>query len=121
MDSTKRYWRGWGLFDGGRLPVGHMHSTVLQIALERGLPALFAWLALLFFYARMLFKLLWRQNNHMLEWDERGVLLGAAGGLVGFVSSGMVHYNLGDSEVAMVFYLIMGLTLVLEREQRSAS
>lgn len=120
MDSIKRYWRAWGLFDGGRLPVGHMHSTPLQIVLERGLPALFAWLALLFLYARMLFKLLWRQNNHALEWDERGVLLGAAGGLVGFVSSGMVHYNLGDSEVAMVFYLIMGLTLVLERELRGA-
>jgi O-antigen ligase len=120
MDSIKLYWRAWGLFDGGRLPVGHMHSTPLQIALERGLPTFIAWLALLFLYARMLFRLLWRQNKHTLEWDEHGVLLGAAGGLIGFISSGMVHYNLGDSEVAMVFYLIMGLTLVLEREQRVA-
>ncbi|MEJ7711016.1 MAG: hypothetical protein WKF84_14410 [Pyrinomonadaceae bacterium] len=38
--------------------------------------------------------------------------------MIGFVSSGMVHYNLGDSEVAMVFYLIMGVALVLERALR---
>ncbi|MEJ7711017.1 MAG: hypothetical protein WKF84_14415 [Pyrinomonadaceae bacterium] len=25
MDSIKRYWRTWGMFDGGRIPIGHMH------------------------------------------------------------------------------------------------
>jgi hypothetical protein len=29
--------------------------------------------------------------------------------------SGLVHYNWGDSEVVMIFYLIMGLSLVIER------
>jgi hypothetical protein len=33
--------------------------------------------------------------------------------------SGVVHYNWGDSEVVMIFYLIMGLSLVVEREFRS--
>ena len=47
---------------------------------------------------------------------ERGVLLGTFGGLIGFFASGVVHYNLGDSEVAMVFYLVMGLALVLIRD-----
>jgi uncharacterized membrane protein YuzA (DUF378 family) len=42
-------------------------------------------------------------------------LLGALGGLAGFLSSGLVHYNWGDSEVIMVFYLIMGLAFVVER------
>jgi hypothetical protein len=40
------------------------------------------------------------------------------GGTVGFFVSGFVHYNLGDSEVAMIFYLLMGLTLALERLTR---
>jgi O-antigen ligase len=57
MDSLKRHWREWGLFDGGRLPVGHMHSTPLQLALERGLAALLLWLAIVFLYARMLWRL----------------------------------------------------------------
>lgn len=43
-------------------------------------------------------------------------MLGALGGLAGFFASGLVHYNFGDSEVAMIFYFIMGLCLVVERE-----
>src|SRR5690349_5820933 len=35
MDSIKGHWREWGLFDNGRIPIGHMHSDLLQIALER--------------------------------------------------------------------------------------
>lgn len=116
MDSIKRHWREWGLFDKGRLPVGHMHSTPLQLALERGLPALLLWLSVVFLYARMLWRL-WRAPA-LVDWRERGIALGALGALVGFLSSGMVHYNLGDSEVVMVFYLIMGLTLALERLAR---
>jgi O-antigen ligase len=116
MDSLKRHWREWGLFDGGRLPVGHMHSTPLQLALERGLPALLAWLAVVFLYARTLWRL-WRAPVPD-DWRERGLVLGALGGLTGFFASGLVHYNLGDSEVVMVFYLIMGLALALERFAR---
>ncbi|MCA1566478.1 MAG: O-antigen ligase family protein [Acidobacteria bacterium] len=116
MDSLKRHWREWGLFDKGRLPVGHMHSTPLQLALERGLPALLLWLAVVFLYARMLWRL-WR-DAALEDWRERGLALGALGGLAGFFASGLVHYNFGDSEVVMVFYLIMGLTLALERFAR---
>ncbi len=54
IDSIKGHWREWGLFDNGRQPIGHMHSNLLQIALERGLPALIVWLLLLGVYARML-------------------------------------------------------------------
>ena len=117
MDSLKRHWREWGLFDKGRLPVGHMHSTPLQLALERGLPALLLWLAVVSLYARMLWRL-FRRAPALADWRERGLVLGALGGLVGFCASGLVHYNWGDSEVVMVFYLIMGLTLGLERFAR---
>jgi len=47
MDSIKKHWREWGLFDNGKIPVGHMHSNLLEIALERGVPALLVWLLLL--------------------------------------------------------------------------
>jgi O-antigen ligase len=113
MDSLKRRWRGWGMFDGGRLPWGHLHSTPLQIAFERGLPALAAWLALLGLYLRMLWQLARRSRG--ADWIERGLALGAMGGAVGFFVSGLVHYNFGDSEVVMVFYFVMGLALALER------
>lgn len=116
MDSIKRYWREWGLFDNGRIPMGHMHSNLLQLALERGIPALLCWLTLLFVYARMLWRLI--RRGQMEGWIERGLLLGALGGLAGFLTSGLVHYNFGDSENVMVLYFIMGLCLVVEREFR---
>jgi len=113
MDSIKSHWRQWGLFDKGRIPWGHMHSNLLQIALERGVPALIVWLTFLFVYARTLWRSL--RSRGQLEWIERGVLLGALGGLAGFFTSGLVHYNWGDSEVVMVFYMIMGLALAVHR------
>jgi O-antigen ligase len=118
MDSIKAYWREWGLFDNGRMPMGHMHSDYLQIALERGVPALIVWLILLGTYARMLWRV--RRRVPPEHWIERGIVLGALGGLVGFMCSGLVHYNWGDSEVVMIFYLIMGLSLVVERMTRES-
>ncbi|MGI9168219.1 MAG: O-antigen ligase family protein [Pyrinomonadaceae bacterium] len=129
MDSIKGHWREWGMFDGGRLPVGHMHSNLLQLALERGVPALCLWLILLGLYARMLLKLTRRardvndrgsagqlQTDHRVHsWMERGIALGALGGLIGFFASGLVHYNWGDSEVVMIFYFTMGLSVALNR------
>jgi hypothetical protein len=113
MDSIKRYAQDWKLFDNGRLPMGHMHSTPLQIALERGIPTLIAWIVLLIFYGRMLWKL--ARRAEVVDGTGRGISLGALGGLVGFFTSGLVHYNLGDSEVVMIFYLIMGLSLAARR------
>lgn len=114
MDSIKTRHPEWGLFDGGRLPVGHMHSTPLQIALERGLLTLIAWIVWMFIYL----KLLWRGfRRNDLEWPERGLLLGAFGGTIGFLASGLVHYNWGDSEVVMIFYLLMGLSLAAAGER----
>jgi O-antigen ligase len=128
MDSIKRHYREWGLFDKGRQNWSHLHSTPLQVAVERGLPALFVFLALVFLYARMLWRMARRERNgrgdvHEGErhWAERGLVLGALGGLVGFLASGTVHYNLGDSEVVMVFYFVMGLALAAERLGREDS
>jgi O-antigen ligase len=114
MDSIKAHWREWDLFEGGKLPMGHMHSDYLQIALERGVPTLVAWLILMGTYAWTL----WRTRRRLTSehWLGSGIVLGALGGLVGFMTSGLVHYNWGDSEVVMIFYLIMGLSLVVTRE-----
>ncbi|CAN5317822.1 hypothetical protein BH10ACI2_BH10ACI2_24210 [soil metagenome] len=112
MDSLKNHWQEWHLFDEGKLPIGHMHSTPLQFALERGIPTLIAWIAWMLIYLRMLWRGFRRKNA---QWQERGIFLGAIGGTLGFLSSGLVHYNWGDSEVAMVFYIIMGLSLAALR------
>ena len=112
MDSIKTHYRDWHMFDDGRQPIGHLHSTPLQLAFERGVPTLIAWLIWLTIYIRMLWRGLRRYD---LDWLSRGVLLGAFGGTIGFLISGLVHYNWGDSEVVMIFYLIMGLGLAIMR------
>jgi O-antigen ligase len=148
MDSIKRHWREWGLFDNGNIPLGHMHSNFLQIALERGLPALIVWLLLLAIYGRTLWQALrkqeagaggrsrnpepaspaplsltsWSTLNAWLQqsnWIDRGIILGALGGLLGFLTSGLVHYNWGDSEVVMIFYFMMGLSLMVARNSEN--
>ena len=117
MDSIKGHWREWGLFDNGRQPIGHMHSNLLQIALERGVPALVAWLILIGLYVRMLWKIVRRETDSF----SRGLALGALGGTIGFFASGLVHYNWGDSEVVTIFYFIMELCLVVERTNQQAT
>jgi hypothetical protein len=115
-DSIKAYWRQWGLFDNGRQPIGHMHSNLLQIALERGVPTLIVWLILIGLYMR----LLWRTSRKRDDF-AKGLALGALGGTVGFFTSGLVHYNWGDSEVVTIFYFIMGLCLVVERTNQQST
>ena len=124
MDSLKAHWLEWGLFEGGKIPMGHMHSNLLQLALERGAPALIVWLLLLGTYARMLWRVIRKvevNGNDDCSWVDRGICLGALGGLVGFFTSGLVHYNWGDSEVVMVLFLIMGLTLAVNEFINSRS
>jgi O-antigen ligase len=112
MDSIKEHWQEWGMYEGGNLPMGHFHSTPVQLVVERGLPALLLWLAILGAYGRILFRGIIHEKQERLlgkgdPWPT-GILLGCMGAVIGFVTSGIVHYNLGDQEVAMVFFLLMG-------------
>ena len=80
----------------------HLHNVPLQIAAERGLPALALWI---WFVVSVLVGL-WRQfragNNRVL----------AAGGLaavVAMLAAGMFEYNFGDSEFLMLFLVLITL------------
>ncbi|HSK72036.1 MAG TPA: O-antigen ligase family protein, partial [Pyrinomonadaceae bacterium] len=121
MDSIKLYAKEWRLFDEGKLPMGHFHSTPLQLLVERGLPALLLWFWIVWIYGRLLIRGIsdskFQISNSKLD---RGILLGCLGGLVGFFTSGLVHYNLGDAEVAMVFFLLMGLAVKIARKNEES-
>ncbi len=113
MDSVQRFWQEWNLFDGGRLPRSHFHSTPMQLLVERGFPALLIWLWILFTYGNFLIAFLKKSaaSESEIDWRTRGIILGCLGGLIGFFTSGLVHYNIGDAEVAMVFYMLMGIAV----------
>lgn len=112
MESIKTHWEEWGLFDKGWQPMGHFHSTPIQLAVERGVPALLIWLVVLALYARTLYRGFTRPASAE-DWRSRGILLGCTGALIGFFASGLVHYNLGDQEVAMVFFILMAFGVKL--------
>jgi hypothetical protein len=122
MDTTtkKEYIEKWHLFDDGKLPLSHFHSTPIQLLVERGLFGLLFWLFVFGVYLRTLWRGLKKLSQvprpTSQDSDEeifssqlkRGVILGCFGGAIGFFTSGIVQYNLGDGEVAMMFYLLTG-------------
>lgn len=109
MEAHKQHWQEWG-FPGDYIT--HTHSTLIQIAMERGLPALgcFIWLLGTMFISS------WRACKQAMAGgarQEAGWLLGACGGLAGFSAGTLVNYNFGDSEVIMLLLFIWTLAFVV--------
>jgi len=104
----------WGLYDNGKLPPGHFHSTPIQIAVWWGLAALVLYYAMMAVFAVEMWRLTKR-----LQFDKRwplwGVAMGGLGGLVAFNISSLVHFNFGDGEVVMMFWLLTGMTFAVRR------
>jgi hypothetical protein len=117
MDAVKEHWTEWGF--PGDIKI-HTHSTPIQLAFDRGLPALALWLWLM-----AVFWLAVARGERQLraapgEADAHGLLLGATGALAGFFASSLVNYNFGDAEVALVLWWLMG-TAVSIVERRPAT
>lgn len=107
MDTLKHRWTEWGF--PGNVPL-HAHSTVVQIAFERGLPALICWLWLMY----ACWKLASRNEKDFRlsdDADRCGFALGACGAIAGFFASSLVNYNFGDSEVALLLFWIVGASV----------
>lgn len=114
MDAVKKHWSEWG-FPGSELV--HLHSTPLQLAFDRGLPALIFWLWIIYAFWRLATRAE-RDARHSEDVSTQatnryGVLLGATGALAGFFASSLVNYNFGDGEVALVFWWLMGTVVLL--------
>ena len=109
MDAMHEHWVEWG-FPGTDML--HLHSTPLQLAFDRGLPALLFWLWIMWVFWRTVSRgeKLLRDSS---DTNRYGVLLGATGAVAGFFASSLVNYNFGDGEVALVFWWLMGIVVVL--------
>lgn len=112
MDAVKAHWTEWG-FPGSILV--HLHSTPLQLAFDRGLPALFFWLWIIYRFWSMA-KRGDRATRDSGETNRHGVLLGATGALAGFFTSSLVNYNFGAGIVALAFWWLMGTVVVLAED-----
>ena len=111
MDAMKRHWNEWGFPGKDQL---HLHSTPLQLAFDRGLPALLLWLWLMIFLVRQI-AADERRASDLSDTNTYGILLGGLGALLGFLASSLVNYNYGDSEAVMLFWFVMGLCVACGR------
>jgi hypothetical protein len=114
MDSMHVHWQEWG-FPGSDML--HLHSTPLQLAFDRGLPALAFWLWIMWIFWRTAARGEKAQRDSS-DTNRYGLLLGATGALTGFFASSLVNYNFGDGEVALVFWWLMGIVVVLTITKR---
>jgi O-Antigen ligase/PDZ domain len=111
MDSVKTHWHEWG-FPGNAII--HLHSTPLELAFERGLPALFFWCWIMVSFLRLTWKAE-KRFEVSADWATYGILLGALGATIGFLASSLVNYNFGDGEVALVFWFVMGTAIAVSQ------
>jgi hypothetical protein len=109
MDAIHLHWTEWG-FPGREMV--HMHSTPVQFAFDRGLPAVgfWLWLMAVFWITASRSE---RSLRESLETNRYGILLGATGGVAAVFASSLVNYNFGDEEVMIVFWWLMAIVAVL--------
>ncbi len=86
----------------------HLHNVPLQIAAERGLPALGAWLWFVVGLIVALARMIREQHQRMLAAT-------ALAAVVSMLAAGMFEYNFGDSEFLMLFLVLVTLPFAAAR------
>jgi O-antigen ligase len=87
----------------------HLHNVPIQIAAERGLPALAAWLCTM---AILVIDMVRRLKIP----DTRFLAASALGSIVAMFAAGMAEYNFGDSEFLMLFLVLITLPYAAKPE-----
>ena len=86
----------------------HLHNVPLQIAAERGVPALLIWSWFVFTLMRDFVRKL---NASSVRW----LYTAGLAGVVAMLAAGMFEYNFGDSEFLMLFLLLVTLHYAADR------
>ncbi len=86
----------------------HLHNNPVQIAAERGLPALAVWL----WFLVVLVRDLWTRFR---SGSQRFLSAAALAGVAALLTAGLFEYNFGDSEVLMFFLMLVTLPAAADR------
>jgi O-antigen ligase len=86
----------------------HLHNVPLQIAADRGLPALALWL---WFVGRLLVDYVRRRKTAAMP----SLTNAALACVVAMLAAGLFEYNFGDSEFLMLFLLLIALPYAADR------
>ncbi len=88
----------------------HLHNNFIQIAAERGIPALITWLAFIVWAFLSLVRLLKREETVL-----KPMTVASLAALAALMTAGLFEYNFGDSEINILFLYILSLPFVLVR------
>ena len=91
----------------------HLHNVPLQIAAERGLPALAVWI---WFIVTLIRDFLRRRTG-----EFRSLSNGGLAAIAAMLAAGLFEYNFGDSEFLMLFLVLMTLPYAADRELDAAA
>jgi putative inorganic carbon (hco3(-)) transporter len=91
----------------------HLHNVPMQIAAERGIPALGVFIWFVFRLARALLKMFREGGNRVLA--ATGI-----SSLVAMLAAGMFEYNFGDSEFLMLFLVLITLPFAAMRTDQAS-
>ena len=88
---------------------GHLHNIYIQYAAERGIPTM---LALMWMIGKILWDFARALRGKLARTEARFVLHGAIAVILAILAEGLLEYNLGDSEVLMLFLAMIGFGYV---------
>jgi O-antigen ligase len=91
----------------------HLHNVPLQIAAERGLPALAAWV----WFLAVAIRDLWRRFRTSAM---PSLAAGALAALAAMLAAGFFEYNFGDSEFLMLLLVLITLPFAADRPPAEA-
>ena len=90
----------------------HLHSSPLQVLVERGVLGLGCWLWIWGAFFTRTLQIVRRAGPGQER--ERALVSGSLAAVLGFLVAGLSEYNFGDSEVVMVAYALMAIPFLVE-------
>ncbi len=114
MDSVQNRWPEWNLQGFATFrQFWNFHSDLVQLAAERGLLTLAAWLWFVAAYLIYLIRLLPRlRQRSRFGW---AVATGIFTGFVAFLFTSLVEAWLGDDTLVMLIFFCVGVAIAMER------
>ncbi len=114
MESIRTHWIQWHIRAYAFFhDESHFHNDMIQIAVERGVPALAAWLWFVVGFFVLLVRLIRRAQSHSRF--ATSVATGILAGFAAYQVTALVHYDLGIESVAMMLFFYVGVAFAMAR------
>jgi O-antigen ligase len=113
METVRYHWLEWNIRGFIRYRVqSHFHSTPLQIAVERGLTTLAAWLWFVVAYLTFLVRLIAKTRTRSCF--ATSAVTAVLAGFIAFLTTSFAHYNLGEEPLVTSLFFFFGVAVGID-------